>query len=323
MRAVQHRGARHASHSGSWYSADTKALGRQIGDLIQQAQPAVARAQADSGKGKETSCRAVISPHAGLSYSGQTAAHAFAAVAPALAGPALRRVFVIGPSHHAYFAEIRTTPFATFQTPLGDVPIDTQTVEELVGRSKGSRCPVGYLSQEQDEDEHSVEMQMPFIAAALSQRPQGSPAVKLVPMVVGHIDGEQEQGYGELLAQYLADPSSVFVISSDFCHWGPRFRYQYHWKPRENPDIGDAIIAMDHRAMELIEQQDSRGLDKYFEETGNTICGRHPIGILLRAMRHTPGCQGKPQFLHYSQSQRCRGPRDNTVSYASAAVFGL
>lgn len=37
-----------------------------------------------------------------------------------------------------------------------------------------------------------------------------------------------EAAYGQLLAPYLADPSNLFVISSDFCHWGRRFGYTYY-----------------------------------------------------------------------------------------------
>lgn len=36
-----------------------------------------------------------------------------------------------------------------------------------------------------------------------------------------------EAKYGEILAPYLDDPSNLFVISSDFCHWGRRFSYTY------------------------------------------------------------------------------------------------
>ena len=37
-----------------------------------------------------------------------------------------------------------------------------------------------------------------------------------------------EARYGRLLAPYFDDPSSLFVISSDFCHWGSRFSYNYY-----------------------------------------------------------------------------------------------
>lgn len=39
---------------------------------------------------------------------------------------------------------------------------------------------------------------------------------------------EQEKLYGDILAPYLNDPQNLFVISSDFCHWGSRFRYTYY-----------------------------------------------------------------------------------------------
>lgn len=41
----------------------------------------------------------------------------------------------------------------------------------------------------------------------------------------GGLTPEKEAFYGEKLAKYLADPQNLFVISSDFCHWGERFRY--------------------------------------------------------------------------------------------------
>ncbi len=43
--------------------------------------------------------------------------------------------------------------------------------------------------------------------------------------MVGGLTPEKELFYGEKLAKYLADPQNLFVISSDFCHWGERFRY--------------------------------------------------------------------------------------------------
>lgn len=50
---------------------------------------------------------------------------------------------------------------------------------------------------------------------------------KLVPILVGATSDKSEAEYGQLLAPYLADPTNIFVVSSDFCHWGSRFQYQY------------------------------------------------------------------------------------------------
>lgn len=50
----------------------------------------------------------------------------------------------------------------------------------------------------------------------------------IIPILVGSLSPDREALYGRLLAPYMADPQTLFVISSDFCHWGQRFRYTYY-----------------------------------------------------------------------------------------------
>lgn len=50
----------------------------------------------------------------------------------------------------------------------------------------------------------------------------------IIPILVGSLSPDVEASYGALLAPYLADPQNLFVISSDFCHWGKRFSYTYY-----------------------------------------------------------------------------------------------
>lgn len=84
------------------------------------------------------------------------------------------------------------------------------------------------MSIDADEDEHSIEMQLSFIAKVMES--QGPNAFTIVPILVGSLSIEKEQLYGQILSKYLAEPGNVFVISSDFCHWGLRFSYQYYNK---------------------------------------------------------------------------------------------
>lgn len=42
----------------------------------------------------------------------------------------------------------------------------------------------------------------------------------IIPILVGSLSPEKEQQYGAILSSYLADPENLFVVSSDFCHWG-------------------------------------------------------------------------------------------------------
>ena len=43
---------------------------------------------------------------------------------------------------------------------------------------------------------------------------------QLIPILVGSLDSSKLEKFGQLLAPYLCDEKNLFVISSDFCHWG-------------------------------------------------------------------------------------------------------
>lgn len=141
--------------------------------------------------------------------------------------------------------------------------------------------------------------------------------IKIVPIMVGATSPRTEARFGKLLAPYLDDPANFFVVSSDFCHWGSRFSYQ-HYDKRDGP-IHEHITKLDHRGMELIEAQDPDAFREYLRETRNTICGRHPICVLLEAMKASSGAY-RTAFVRYAQSSPCRRMGDSSVSYASAVV---
>lgn len=54
-----------------------------------------------------------------------------------------------------------------------------------------------------------------------------SRSVKVVPILVGALTTESEVAYGKLLAKYVDDPANFFSVSSDFCHWGTRYVYDF------------------------------------------------------------------------------------------------
>jgi predicted class III extradiol MEMO1 family dioxygenase len=68
--------------------------------------------------------------------------------------------------------------------------------------------------------------------------------------MVGSLSTEKENLYGQIFAPYLADPKNLFIISSDFCHWGQRFRYTFYeksWGP-----IHQSIKTLDHKVQHNI-----------------------------------------------------------------------
>lgn len=341
---------RTASHSGSWYSSSRGALVTLFDGWL-TAVPASASVDA-SGR-----TAAVICPHAGYRFSGPTAAHAFAAVRNVLAATeSVRRIVVMGPSHKVALSGLALASGASaYDTPLGQMRVDCEAVAQL---GKALSPPFAReMSRAEDEAEHSLEMQLPFLAhaAALARGPSWADTIAIVPIMVGRISARAPGGRGSVgdaiaavLAPWLEDPANLFVISSDFCHYGERFDFEPFREtaeaaaarggaaaPAAGAAVEDRIEALDRAGMALIEAGDAGAFDAYIERTGNTICGRNPISLFLRAAaiakatRAAAGGGGsgssrgpliRTKFLAYSQSSRALLPADSSVSYAAAVV---
>jgi len=276
--------------------------------------------------------------HAGYSYSGPAAAWAY----KSLDLSHVKRIFLLGPSHALYLPGCALSKHAKYATPLGDLTIDKATIAELHKTGKFDT-----MSTDADETEHSLEMHLPYIYKMLSQAFKSSAEYPtLVPILVGSTSAASEKSYGKILAPYLADPTSVFVVSSDFCHWGHRFQYTYylpaspsasaaspgggyHLKRRDkdptNPPIYESIGSLDKMAMDAIEGGKHENFLGNLKETGNTVCGRHPIGVVMATIdvleeegKVEGGDKGKFKFVRYERSGDVEEVGDSSVSYASA-----
>ncbi|KAK9100536.1 hypothetical protein Scep_023966 [Stephania cephalantha] len=284
--------ARSATHAGTWYTNNPNKLGEELDGWLREA-----------GLTKSPDVRGVIAPHAGYSYSGRSAAYAFGNIDPTN----ISRVFLLGPSHHHYTPKCALSKAIAYKTPLGDLPIDLEVNEELKTTGKFE-----VMDWRVDEAEHSMEMHLPYLAKVFHGYP-----VKIVPILVGALSPESEAMYGQLLAKYVDDPKNFFSVSSDFCHWGSRFRYTHFDK--KYGAIYKSIEALDRMGMDIIETVDPNAFKEYLSAYDNTICGRHPISVFLYMLKN---CEAKIKinFLWYEQSSKCETMRDSSVSYASAAA---
>jgi len=225
------------------------------------------------------------------------------------------------------------------------------------------------MTQSIDENEHSIELHLPYIHRLLQlHRPNTltSQYPPLVPIMVGATSAATEHAFGTLLAPYLADPSNAFIISSDFCHWGLRFQYTYYVpqapKPgprlplssdalpqpgadpahiedklemvsagqmlqrrdkiqKHEPAIHESISAFDTAAMAAITTGVTGKFLDIIQTTGNTVCGRHPIGVIMAAIEELTdgkGERGKFHFVRYERSSDAVEVSDSSVSYVSA-----
>ncbi|KAH8726925.1 MEMO1 family [Phaeosphaeriaceae sp. PMI808] len=326
---------RRATHAGSWYTENGQLLSQQLdGWLGAVPSSTTPIGSASSQQGQVTlptpNARAIIAPHAGYSYSGPAAAWAYKSADWTNA----KRVFLLGPSHHYYLSGAATTACDKYSTPLGDLTVDTKLVNEIQ-----QKWNLETMTRSVDEDEHSLEMHLPYIYKMLSlTNPtfQSTPSsVPLIPIMIGNTNPTTETSLGTLLAPYLSDPSNLFVISSDFCHWGSRFRYTYYQSAdgatasqlrssskvaREWP-IHESIAAVDRESMDAVESGVHRAFLEQLGESGNTVCGRHPIGVFMAAVEKAEGLgegKGRFKFLRYERSGLVEDVKDSSVSYCSA-----
>lgn len=330
---------RRANHAGSWYTVNGPKLNSELSGWLSNVDSELESTKSPDYRPPIQGCKAIIAPHAGYSYSGPTAAWAYKSIDTTR----IRRVFVLGPSHHVYLDGCALSVCQTYKTPVGDLPLDLETIAEL--RSTGQFSD---MDVETDEDEHSLEMHLPYVRKVFEGKD-----IVVVPIMVGAIDVDKERQFGRMLAPYLAREDTLFVISSDFCHWGQRFSYTFYY-PSPLPDgsaggrrvrsssdlqsthpIHASISDLDHEAMGILSLDPSENatktvdeahgqFDAYLNRTKNTICGRHPIGVLLGAMagiqESEPERKPTLQWVRYAQSSACLTFRDSSVSYASAYV---
>lgn len=240
---------------------------------------------------------ALILPHAGYTWSGETAAYGQRAIE----GSSYERVIVLGPSHRWPLENIASLPDAThFATPLGELEIDTETVEAL------RQFPEFQGDPEALVEEHSIAIEIPLLQYTL-------PPFRLVPILVGHLDREAEVRMAQILRSFV-DAKTLVVASSDFTHYGLRFGYLPF-----RDSIEANLRTLDLGAAEEIEKKNPDGFRAYCDRTGATICGRFPIGVLLRLL--PPSAQA--HRLRYDTSGRKTGSYRDSVSYLTIAFTGM
>ena len=203
--------------------------------------------------------KAIIAPHAGYVYSGPIAGTAYAGLARGR--EMIRRVVLLGPSHHVSFTGLATSSADGFESPLGVVAVD----EEALAQARA--LPQVTTLDEAHCYEHSLEVQLPFLQTVLGE-------FKLVPLVVGDASAAE---VGEVLNRLWGGAETCLVVSSDLSHF-------LGYKAAQERDRATA------RAIEALEWE---------ELEGEQACGCRPIRGLLRAAREH-GLRGRTVDLRNS-----------------------
>ena len=181
---------RKAAVAGQFYESDTASLQQQVSELM-------------SGVSSVSSSvpEVLIVPHAGYIYSGSTAAQAYRCLESRR--DEIRRVVLFGPAHRVYLEGMAVPSVDLFTTPLGDVPLDREAINRIIA------MPGVSVSDQAHQDEHCLEVQLPFLQTVLAQ-------FTLVPVVVGNCDAAKVAAIMDVL---WGGEDTLMVISSDLSHF--------------------------------------------------------------------------------------------------------
>jgi AmmeMemoRadiSam system protein B len=256
---------REAAVAGLFYDADADRLNLHINKLL----------GAVSGITRPIP-KALIVPHAGYVYSGQTAAEAYRCLQPLR--DTITRVVLLGPAHRVYLQGMALPAADAFATPLGEVPLDRPCIERI--RDLPGVC----LSDEAHREEHSLEVQLPFLQTMLAR-------FSLVPLVVGDCDPDRVAAVVDSL---WGGPETLLVISTDLSHF-------HSYKEASLLDLRtcDRLLARDS------------GL------TGEDACGARALNGFMRS-RHSRRLA--VELLDLCNSGDTAGEKSRVVGYGAFAL---
>ena len=266
--------------AGRWYPGDSNQLAASVDKYVDAARVAEIDGEVVG----------VIVPHAGHTYSGPVAGYAFKAVRDLQ--PEL--VAVISPMHQPYSQPFLTCAHQAYQTPLGTLNVDHESVSAL---SDALETELGFgLTPVRNDQEHSLEIELPFLQRVLSSD------FDLLPVMVRDQSAKVVKTLGRALAGVLVGRSALLVASSDLSHFYDQLQAE----------------TLDAEILSRVEAFDPPGVLQAEEEGKGFACGRNAIAAVLWAARELGA--NKVKVLNHATSGDVTGDYSGVVGYAAAII---
>ncbi|MEK6635233.1 MAG: AmmeMemoRadiSam system protein B [Planctomycetota bacterium] len=264
---------RHPAVAGSFYSGDATRLRSDIEGYITKD----CEKQAVLG---------VVSPHAGYMYSGRVAGNLYSRI------KIPDTVVILAPNHTGYGVPYSIWSDGSWRTPLGDVGVNQNVVDELV-----RVCSLIEKDKEAHLYEHAAEVQIPFIQYF-------NPCIKIVVMVVSSRNIADLKNIGKSLSLVLQRlcPDALVVASSDMTHY----------ETQAIANMKDKIAINEILALNE---------DNLYNKVHNmhiTMCGIYPAVIMLVCSKER-GAK-KAELVRYETSGDITGDYNQVVGYAGITV---
>lgn len=228
----------------------------------------------------------VVAPHAGLMYSGSVAG----AVYSAIEFP--ETFLLMGPNHTGLGAQV-----SLMDTGEWEIPTAVFAIDEKLARRIAMNVPLVSKDTQAHMFEHSLEVQLPFIAYFSKEK-------KIVPLAVLSASLEQCKSIGEGIARAVreVDYAVVMVASSDMSHYVP-----------------DGMARKkDKMAIDKMLSLDAEGLYETVSKERISMCGCLPVTIMLFAAKALGARSAR--LIRYTTSAEVSGDYDHVVGYAGIVV---
>jgi len=231
---------------------------------------------------------AVISPHAGYPFSGPVAAYSYKELKQTKADV----VVVLAPSHKAFFDGASVIPEGIYETPLGNVTIDSEIGNKLLGSKYFG------FAKEAHEFEHSLEVQVPFLQRIFTK-------FKIVPIVIGTNNFEICKSMAKTISDIISldNRKVVMVISTDLSH--------YH--------VYNSAISIDKKFIAALNTMDEFTVKEAIDSREAEICGEGPVLTGMMVCKRLGA--NFVEILKYLNSGDTSGDKNQVVGYLSAGFY--
>lgn len=262
--------------AGTWYEGNPSTLAASVDEFL-------AKVNLPEIQGN---IHGVIVPHAGHRYSGQVAAHAFAA----LRGLTPDLVVILSPFHSFAPYQLLTTSHQAYATPLGHIQVDGELLTEL---QKNLDIPIARIP---NDKEHSLEIELPFLQRIFQHE------FKLLPIMIHSQEEQVAKKLGQALARTLKKKNIVLIASTDLSHFY---------------DQQTAHI-FDHEMLRCFETFNPASIFEA-EQTGKGYaCGHAAVAATLWAAQKLGA--DRVQILNYATSGDITKDHSSVVGYGAAAI---
>lgn len=234
----------------------------------------------------EETAAAIISPHAGYIYSGCIAGRVYAGVTIP------DDIILIGPNHTGLGERAAVFAGGEWEVPLGRL-----RVNEKLSRLVLDKSPSFTADTEAHAEEHSLEVQLPFIYV----KNPGASIVPITVMPAKHSECE-EMGYALAAAIKEYGKDVLIIVSSDMNHYEPE----------------SVTIKKDKIAIDKVLLLDSAGLLDAARKNRITMCGVVPAAIAIAAAKKLGATAGT--LIAHSTSGKTSGDYEHVVGYAGIII---